>query len=199
MLKSYLNKNYMNFPKRSNIQTPQRQKLIVVGSKNPVKIKSTDHAFHKTFEDAFLVQGLEVNSGVPDQPHGNEETLEGATNRAKNAKMAFPEADFWVGIEGGVEDSDAEMNAFAYVVILDHSNKVGKAKTATFYLPEVISKLIKGGMELGSADDQYFDRENSKEGEGAVGLLTNGAVTRKEYYEQAIILALVPFLNETIY
>lgn len=189
----------MNFPKRSNIQTPKRQKLVVVGSRNPVKIKSTDHAFHNVFEDAFLVQGLDVDSGVPDQPMGDDETLTGALNRAQNAKNAFPEADYWVGIEGGVEEKDSEMNAFAFIVVIDKSSKIGKAKTATFYLPEVITKLIKGGMELGSADDQHFKRENSKEGDGAVGLLTNGSITRTAYYEQAIILALVPFINKSIY
>jgi len=189
----------MSFPKRTNIQATQRQKLVVVGSKNPVKIKSTDHAFHRIFEDAFLVQGLDVNSGVSDQPLGNEETLTGAMNRAKNAKNAFPEADFWVGIEGGVEEIDGHMNAFAFVVVLDTNGKSGKAKTATFDLPEVIKKLIKGGMELGTADDQHFNRENSKEGDGAVGILTNGAITRKEYYEQAIILALIPFSNDSVY
>lgn len=189
----------MNFPKRSNIQSTPRQKMVIVGSRNPIKIKSTDHAFHKIFEDAFLVQGLEVSSGVSDQPLGDKETLTGALNRAQNAKKAFPEADFWVGIEGGVEETDGIMNAFAFIVVLDQKGKAGKAKTATFDLPDVIAKLIKGGMELGTADDQHFNRENSKEGDGAVGILTNGAITRKEYYEQAIMLALIPFSNEAMY
>lgn len=200
VLEAIYNKHIkMSFPKRSNIQTTPRQKMVVVGSRNPIKIKSTDHAFHKIFEDAFLVQGLEVSSGVPDQPQGDEETLTGATNRAKNAKNAFPEADYWVGIEGGVEEKGGQMNAFAFIVVLDQKGKTGKAKTATFDLPDVIAKLIKGGMELGTADDQHFNRENSKEGDGAVGILTNGAITRKEYYEQAIILALIPFSNEAMY
>lgn len=189
----------MNFPKRSNIQTTPRQKMVIVGSRNPIKIKSTDHAFHKIFEDAFLIQGLDVSSGVSDQPLGDEETLTGAFNRAKNAKNAFPEADYWVGIEGGVDEKDGIMNAFAFIVVLDQQEKSGKSKTATFDLPDVIAKLIKGGMELGTADDQHFNRENSKEGDGAVGILTNGAITRKEYYEQAIMLALIPFSNEAMY
>jgi inosine/xanthosine triphosphatase len=189
----------MNFPKRKNIRENQRQKLIVVGSRNPVKIQSTDLAFHNVFEQAFLVQGLEVSSGVSDQPLGDEETYQGALTRAKNAKTAFPEADFWVGIEGGVEEVLDGMNAFAWVAIIDRQEKLGKAKTASFYLPEVIANLIKGGMELGKADDSFFNRENSKEKDGAVGILTNGAINRKSYYEQAVILALIPFVNSNIY
>ncbi|MBS9523342.1 inosine/xanthosine triphosphatase [Litoribacter ruber] len=189
----------MSFPKRENLQKKKRQLLIIVGSRNPVKINSTDAAFHQCFEDSFIVQGINVTSDVADQPVGDAETLQGALNRAENAKNAFPEADFWLGIEGGVDEDRHGMNAFAWVVVLDKADKIGKAKTSTFYLPEVISKLVKGGMELGKADDSFFNRENSKETDGAVGILTNGAVNRKTYYEQAIILALVPFMNAKIY
>ncbi|SNS12244.1 inosine/xanthosine triphosphatase [Belliella buryatensis] len=190
----------MAFPKRKNIKEEKRQKLVIVGSKNPVKISCTDLGFHQAFDrEAFLIEGLNVSSEVDDQPIGDEQTYLGAYNRAKNSKNVFPEADFWVGIEGGVEEQAGEMYAFAWVVIIDPTGKIGKAKTATFFLPNVITDLIKGGMELGAADDQVFNRENSKQGNGAVGILTNGAVNRKEYYAQAIILALIPFLNKTIY
>ena len=54
-------------------------------------------------------------------------------------------------------------------------------------------------MELGAADDQFFAQENSKQGGGSVGILTHGAITRQTYYNQAIILALIPFLNEELF
>ncbi len=190
----------MTFPKRKNIKEEKRQQLVIVGSKNPVKISCTDIAFHQALEEgAFLIEGLNVSSGVDDQPIGDEQTYLGAFNRAQNSKNVFPEADYWVGIEGGVDEKDGEMFAFAWVVIIDPSGRVGKAKTATFFLPNIISDLIKGGMELGAADDQVFNRENSKHGNGSVGILTNGAVNRKEYYTQAVILALIPFMNKSIY
>ncbi|MFD2036492.1 inosine/xanthosine triphosphatase [Belliella marina] len=189
----------MAFPQRKNIKEEKRQQLIIVGSKNPVKINSTDIGFHQAFDSAFLVEGLNVSSEVSDQPVGDEETYLGANNRAKNAKLVFPEADYWVGIEGGVDEVNGEMHAFAWVVVLDRKGKTGKAKTATFYLPSVVTELVKGGMELGMADDQVFSRENSKQGNGSVGILTKGVVNRKEYYSQAVILALIPFLNESIY
>lgn len=189
----------MIFPQRKNIKEEKRQQLVIVGSKNPVKISCTDSGFHHSFNSAFLIQGLNVSSEVEDQPFGEEQTYLGAFNRAKNSKLVFPEADFWVGIEGGVDEKDGEMFAFAWVVIQNRDGKIGKAKTSTFFLPNIISDLIKGGMELGAADDQVFNKENSKQGNGAVGILTNGAVNRKEYYSQAVVLALIPFLNENIY
>lgn len=189
----------MAFPKRKNIQQSIRQQLVIVGSKNPVKIECTELGFHQALPYSFLVEGLNVSSGVTAQPVGDEETLEGATNRAVNSKAVFPEADFWVGIEGGVDHFNGEMVAFAWIVVLDKNNKMGKAKTASFILPKAISELVDGGMELGDADDKIFQRENSKEESGAVGILTKGAIDRKEYYQQAVVLALIPFLHEELY
>lgn len=189
----------MNFPKRRNIQEELRQKLVIVGSRNPVKISCTDAAFHQSFVGSFLVEGLNVSSDVSQQPFGDEETYKGAYNRAKNSKNVFPEADYWVGIEGGINRVDGEMEAYAWVVVMDKSGKVGKSKTSTFFLPKAIVVLVDGGMELGEADDKVFDRSNSKQGNGAVGILTNGALERKEYYQQAVVLALIPFIKSDLY
>ncbi|EOZ91989.1 Inosine/xanthosine triphosphatase [Indibacter alkaliphilus LW1] len=189
----------MGFPKRKNIQDEVRQKLVIVGSKNPVKISCTDAGFHQAFAGAFLVEGLNVDSGVSAQPKGDEETLQGAINRAKNSKAVFPEADFWVGIEGGVDSINGEMHAFAWIVVVDSFDNLGKSKTSTFILPPAVAELVESGLELGEADDKVFDRENSKQGNGAVGILTSGALDRKEYYQQAVVLALIPFINTDMY
>jgi non-canonical (house-cleaning) NTP pyrophosphatase len=59
--------------------------------------------------------------------------------------------------------------------------------------------LIQDGMELGHADDLVFQAQNSKQQGGSVGLLTHGLITREVYYQQAMVLALIPFLNESLY
>lgn len=188
-----------SFPKRKNIQEQQRQNLVIVGSRNPVKISCTDSGFHQVFEGIYLVEGLNVSSDVEAQPVGDEQTYKGAMNRANNSKAVFPEADFWVGIEGGVEKFQGELAAFAWVVILNKNGKVGKARTSQFFLPKAIADLVHGGMELGAADDKFFKLENSKEHIGSVGILTKGALDRKNYYQQAVVLALIPFLKEDLY
>lgn len=90
------------------------------------------------------------------------------------------------------------MVAFAWVVILDMS-KQGCARTALFQLPKVVQNLVEGGMELGDADDRVFGKQNSKQKSGAVGLLTHQKVTRTTLYEQAVVLALIPFINPELY
>ncbi len=172
---------------------------ILIASKNPVKIECTKTAFRLVFPDAdFEFDGHTVPSDVSDQPMTDAETYRGACNRAVNLKVKFPEADYWVGIEGGIEDHENFMNAFAWMVIMDR-NRHGEARTATFPLPEKIRKLIGQGMELGHADDMVFQRKNSKQEDGAVGILTHGIIDRARYYEHALILALIPFINKELY
>jgi len=58
---------------------------------------------------------------------------------------------------------------------------------------------VAGGMELGTANDLVFSQTNSKQKNGAVGLLTHNKVDRTELYRQAVILALIPFVNPDLY
>ena len=53
-------------------------------------------------------------------------------------------------------------------------------------------------MELGHADDQVFKRDNSKQANGAIGILTNNVIDREAYYIHAVIMALVPFKNPAL-
>mmetsp|Transcript_12458 Transcript_12458/g.22630 ORF Transcript_12458/g.22630 Transcript_12458/m.22630 type:complete len:81 (+) Transcript_12458:95-337(+) len=73
------------------------------------------------------------------------------------------------------------------------------ARTATFTLPKEISKLVRQGVELGDADNQFFNRKKSGQGTGTVGWLTKFGINRDEYYRHAIVLALIPFMNPSLY
>ena len=175
-------------------------KKIIVASKNPVKINTTQEGFLKMFpEELFEIKGISAESGVSDQPMSEEETLKGATTRAENASLTETNADYWVGIEGGLEEINGEMEAFAWIVVKSKEGIFGKGRTGSFFLPKQVVKLIKQGYELGTADDMVFKRENSKQSNGAVGILTGDVLTRTTYYEPAVILALIPFKNPTLY
>lgn len=173
---------------------------IIVASTNPVKIATTKDGFAKMFPDSALeVSGVSVTSGVSDQPLSEEETINGATNRALQAFQKCPHADFWVGIEGGIERIGTEIEVFAWIVVRAKNGKTGKGRTGSFFLPQKIADLINQGKELGEADDIVFGRRNSKQSNGAVGILTGDVLTRTSYYEPAVILALIPFRNPQLY
>ena len=174
-------------------------KRIIVASENEVKINAARIGFESVFDDLCVINGVRVESGISDQPLSDDETLTGAANRAMNAQKAIPEADFWIGMEGGIETRDDMFFSFAWVVIVGPDEVIGKARTGGFFLPETISSLIKQGKELGEADDIVFGKPNSKKGVGAVGLLTKSVIDRQRYYAHAVVLALIPFLNRELY
>lgn len=172
---------------------------IVLASRNPVKVRATLGGFRKIFpEREFRLESVSVPSGVGHQPRTDEETLRGADNRAASAARAAPQADFWVGIEGGIVDRGREMTAFAWIVVRSRE-LAGKSRTGTFQLPQPVARLIRQGHELGEADDVVFGRSNSKQQEGAVGLLTGNVIDRAALYEHAVVLALAPFKNPELY
>src|SRR5438445_10436441 len=121
----------------------------------------------------------------------DNETYRGALNRVNNARIYSPDADFWIGIEGGLCEVNLEMRAFAWVVIVSKDGMVGTSRTADFALPDKVVALIREGKELGEADDIVFGRSNSKQSNGSVGILTKDVITRTSYYEQSVILALI--------
>lgn len=173
--------------------------IIVVASKNPVKVQAALGGFQRMFPaQVFQVETVSVASGVSEQPFSRAETVLGALNRARAAQAAAPHADYWVGIEGGVEPEGDELAAFAWVVVCSRTC-MGKGSTGTFFLPPQVAALVRSGKELGEADDLVFGRTNSKQENGAVGILTGDVIDRARFYEPAVILALIPFKNPALF
>ncbi len=173
---------------------------VVVASKNPVKIEAALLGFKKMFpKEKFEVSSVSVSSFVSEQPRSDSETLLGALNRANGASEKILDADFYVGIEGGIEDLGEEMVSVAWAVVKSKDGRIGKGRGGTYFLPKKIAQLIRAGKELGEADDIVFGRSNSRESNGAVGILTNNVIDRKSRDSDATILALIPFKNKELY
>ncbi len=167
---------------------------VVVATTNPAKIRAILHAFNEIFgEGSSEIDSVDVESGVPEQPLGNEETRAGARNRVNNARLARPEADFWVAIEAGIDEG----STFSWVIIENREQR-GEARSATLPLPEVILEKVRAGEALGPAMSHYTGIDEIGRKEGAIGVFTAGKLTRASVYHQAVILALSPFHN-TVY
>ncbi len=186
---------------------PSSHIQLAIGSKNPIKVEAAVSGVTKVYPGASVEHvGYNVPSGVSDQPFGDLETLAGAKSRARAAFAAYQleygrKPTFSVGLEGGVDFSVTSkeiLQAFAWIVAYDGKSE-GCSRTATFDLPKVISELVLGGTELGAADDIVFGTTNSKQNKGAVGILTCGVITRAQYYEPAVILAMIPFQHRDLF
>lgn len=173
---------------------------IIVASTNPVKIKAVEQGFKLMFpHQSFHVEGVSVDSKVGHQPMTDGQTYNGALNRVNIVSKLKPEADYWVGIEGGVEEKGKEMECFAWAIIKSKDKKYGKGRAGTIILPEKVARLVRSGLEMGEADDRVFKMTNSKQTIGAVGILTGGVIDRTKYYVDMIIFALIPFKNKNLY
>ncbi|MFC1751427.1 inosine/xanthosine triphosphatase [Pseudomonadota bacterium] len=169
---------------------------IVVASYNPVKLQAVANAFTLMFPGTiFTHTPTSVLSEVSKQPLTDSQTKKGAINRVTNAKKLFPNAQFWVGLEGGVHLRKDSVSSFAWVAI-SNQKLTNTTRTATFNLPISVAKLLKDGLELGDAMDHLHQRTNSKQQEGAVGILTQGVISRSQLYQQALVCCLIPFLKK---
>jgi inosine/xanthosine triphosphatase len=174
-------------------------KIVYVASKNPVKRIAAADGFQRMFPgEQFEFRALNPNAPVSHQPMSDRETLDGASLRAELIREQAPDGDYWVGIEGGVADHPHGMGTFAWVVVLSREG-VGRGRSGEFFVPERVSELVRQGMELGEADDLVFSRNNSKQGNGAIGLLTDDVIDRAGLYVPAVIFALIPFKHPELY
>ncbi len=175
--------------------------LVIVASTNPVKINAAKLACEAMFpETVWDVKGVAVTSGVSDQPLSDKETRQGAMNRVHAARALSPDADYWIAFEGGIEDTTHGMESFAWIAIASRGEKaVSESRSGMFFIPPAMAALIRDGMELCHADDHVTGRENSKQTNGTVGLLTGDVIDRTAYYVHAAILALIPFKHPRLY
>lgn len=173
--------------------------LVAVGSTNPVKINAVKKAFLQVWpQENITVKGIEVDSGIPSQPKSDEESIKGATNRAKRALEKLG-ADYGVGLEGGVHKIGDNWFDSGWMVVVDKNGTEGIGSTIKMHLSEKIMKHVHSGKELGDATDAVFGTVNSKQANGHFGLMTNNIITRTSGYTDGIIAALARFIRPEAY
>ena len=174
---------------------------VLVGSTNPVKLNAVKESFALYFED-IIIEGISVNSGVPAQPV-NSQTFEGAKNRALELKKVNSEknlsADFFVGIEGVIKEAYGKWFAFGCMCIMKEDGKFSFGTSAHFELPDIVTKRLLNGEELGFVMDEIMQEKNTKQKGGAISFFTDGKMDRKELYIPGLICALIPFIHPNLY
>ena len=167
---------------------------IHVGSKNEVKVSAVREVIAGyPFLSGAEVAGLDVPSGVSSQPTSLDETIRGAINRAK---ACFDGADLSFGIESGIvpvpHTKTGHMDVTACVVWDGRDHHLGLS--SLFECPKDVTLLITTtGCDMQTAFLRcgYTTNPNLGSAEGAIGILTKGRVTRKDYTMQALRMALI--------
>ncbi|MCR6107637.1 DUF84 family protein [Salipaludibacillus agaradhaerens] len=151
--------------------------ILKVGTLNEAKLMSVRDVFGETCE----VYGYEVPSGVSAQPLTDEETKQGAVNRAMYL-IDKESADIALGLEGGVMVINDHYFLCNWGALATNFGHIFVAGGARIPLPDEVAASIKEGMELGDIMERYASKLNVRKNEGAVGILTNLQVTRSEMF-----------------
>ncbi|MCT8137321.1 DUF84 family protein [Anaerobacillus sp. CMMVII] len=154
---------------------------VAVGSTNPTKVK----AVHNVVGDLFEVIPLKVPSDVSEQPFGDQETVTGALNRAKTC-LEVCEADFAIGLEGGVAETEYGMLVINWGALVDRDGNEYIASGARAILPDEVASLVRDGRTLGEAMDLYTKRLGVSKLEGAMGIITNSRINRDEMFSHVV-------------
>lgn len=151
---------------------------IIIGSKNPAKISAVKNAIQN---GTCEFTSMDIPSGVNDQPFSDEETIQGAINRAKRA-LIEGNGDIGIGLEGGVQETSQGLLICNWGALASHNFEPVVAGGARFLLPEEIAVKLRAGEELGPVMDVYAKQKNVRKHEGAVGIFTNGLVNRVDMF-----------------
>lgn len=163
---------------------------LIVGSKNQTKVQAVADVFTKA-----TVIGADVPSDVAAQPFGDEETLQGALNRAKHAQELERHV-FGVGLEGGVILTLGKLYVCNWGTLLTPEGNVYHASGARVRLPDAFIEPLKNGTELSELMNAYTKRHNIRHHEGAIGIFTNGLLKRQEMFAQVVTLLYGQYLHE---
>ena len=177
---------------------------IAVGSKNDAKNLAVRTAFEKAFSDVFITtQGHDVNSGIADQPTTDEESIQGAINRARNALLVNPTADYGVGLEGNTVTISGTIYLHGWVAIIhkDDTDTPGIGHSSGIELPEHLKLGIEAGRELGPMLQEMLDDEENtiRHTQGTNGILSGGLYTREQEFIDATTVALARFVKPEFY
>jgi inosine/xanthosine triphosphatase len=186
-------------------------KRVRVGSVNEPKLAAVRSALGAYAPDA-TVEGVAVDSGVPEQPVGFDEIIRGARNRAAGA-VSGSSCDLGIGIEDGlipypVAISNcriAHLNIGCVAITDGERNSIGFS-SAFAYPPVCSIPSATDRQPIGAIFDRLWGaqrgdaaRPPSARSTGNIGRLSNDVLPRAEYTRHGVLCALVAYLQPDLY
>lgn len=153
---------------------------VAIGSCNIAKVKAVETELINVGYTSTLLQ-VDAPSNVSNMPFSDEETMQGAINRAEFC-LGNPDIDMAFGLEGGVMETSFGLFLCNWGAVARRERETILAGGARIKLPEEIAVRLRTGEELGPLMDEYSMRKNVRSNEGAIGIFTNGAIDRADMF-----------------
>lgn len=169
---------------------------IAVGSKNPVKIQAVKNALN---DESIQVVPFSAMSNVRQQPLSDEETLQGAINRAKDC-LEKTDSTLAIGLEAGIVLLQNQIYLCHWGAIVDRNQNVYFTNGPLILLPMEYRQPLLNGQNLEDIMHHSTGIEGLGNKEGAIGVFTQYRLNREQaltqivkvllgqyhYYQQAI-------------
>ncbi len=174
----------------------------VIGSLNESKINGARRALSLlgiSFEDIIAIKV----KGFKDQPIGFDEIFIGAAYRAVQSvkylrNISGVENGIGIGIEAGIIKLHNIWFSGQVAIIADNE-KYSIGISSFFPLPRKISNVVSKGYELREVMKEVSGYEKIAETIGAIGFFSSGYMTRTDLSYQAVLTALLPWINKDTY
>ncbi|GAM20239.1 hypothetical protein SAMD00019534_034140, partial [Acytostelium subglobosum LB1] len=183
--------------------------VVAVGTTNKAKVRATQDALDLMFPTSTTnnsnnkVLSVAVESCVRAQPMDDDETIRGATHRAKQALLLNPEAEYGIGIEGGLSNINGTWFECGWVVTFNRiyiQGQMGISSTCRFEMPERVMKgIIEEGKELADVMDELTSQSDVRSNEGAMGIFTNSLLQRHYVCMHAVVFSFSRFISKPEY
>jgi inosine/xanthosine triphosphatase len=184
---------------------------VGVGSVNEPKLAAVRSALGAYAPDA-RVEGIAIDSGVPEQPVGFDEIILGARNRAAGA-VEQTSCELGIGIEDGlipvpgtVSSGNVSHLNIGCVAITDGKRHSIGFSSAFAYPPECSIPAANDRQPIGEVFDRLWEqrrgdsaRPASAHSTGNIGRLSNAVLPRAEYTRHGVLCALVAYLQPDLY
>ena len=174
---------------------------FAIGTANKPKSEAIEHVLATSpYTSGATFSNHRVPSGVPDMPTTLEELRTGAKNRAVYTRREKPDADYFVGMEGGVY-KDYEWEEYWYLWVVYIEDKAGKwywGYSAHLRVPPRVVELLFDGrwLDLEQVMYEITWEENVGDKKGSRAIWSDGFLTRQEQFILATKCAIVPHFSK---
>lgn len=172
--------------------TKGKTMIIGVGSKSAVMacVVRTLAPKYDLLRDTNVYH-IDILDEVPYESGSINEVIRDAQNRAKTALLEGCDLGFGLK-EGFIRITDNKKSILYYVVCaIYNGSKYAVGISPSFECPPAVARLVRKGVDINEAFLKRNKTKNPKDsGKGAVGLLTKGRLTKLDFVEQAIIMAM---------
>jgi inosine/xanthosine triphosphatase len=174
---------------------------FAIGTTNKPKSEAIEQVLSTSpYTSGATFSNHKVESGVPDMPTTLQELRTWAKNRAIYTRRENPDADYYVGMEGGVyQDSEGAEYWLIGVVYIENS-------TGQWYYGYSCHLRVPDAVVDGLFDGQQRDLEqvvhalggeaNIGDKQGSYHAWTDGMLSRREQFIMATQCAVAPFFNQ---